>query len=393
MSTAAPPLTSYKRHFSRFLAAAPDRLHFAAHSHHAWPDVTFDAQERAWRDAAELADRKWEKVFGEVLPAAQRHVARQLALPDPDTVTFAPSTHDLVTRVLSCFEAPTPLRILTTDSEFHSFRRQAQRLEEAGRARVERVLLEPFETFPARLGEAIGRGGHHLVYVSHVFFDSGYVLEDLLAMVEAVPRRDTFVIVDGYHAFMARPVDLSAIHARVFFLAGGYKYAMAGEGACFLHAPPGYGERPVVTGWFAGFADLEAGVRRVSYPRGGGRFLGATFDPSGVYRFNAVQDWLAREGLGVADIHKRVRALQKIFLDELGRVPGGALSGAQLVPPPAIRARGNFLTFRLPGAAELQRRLLARNVVVDVRGDRLRIGFGIYHDREDVEALVRRLAG
>ena len=49
---------------------------------------------------------------------------------------------------------------------------------------------------------------------------------------------------DGYHAFLARPVDLSGLADRAFFLAGGYKYAMAGEGACFLHCPPGWLPRP-----------------------------------------------------------------------------------------------------------------------------------------------------
>ena len=29
-----------RSHFSRFLNTEPDRLHFAAHSHHPWPDVT-----------------------------------------------------------------------------------------------------------------------------------------------------------------------------------------------------------------------------------------------------------------------------------------------------------------------------------------------------------------
>ena len=49
---------SYKAHFRRFLEAYPGRLHFAAHSHHLWPDVTFVAQTRCWLDAARLADRK-----------------------------------------------------------------------------------------------------------------------------------------------------------------------------------------------------------------------------------------------------------------------------------------------------------------------------------------------
>jgi len=34
----------------------------------------------------------------------------------------------------------------------------------------------------------------------------------------------------------------------------------------------------------------------------------------------------------------------------------------------------------------------ARNVVVDVRGDRLRFGFGLYHDADDVDRLLERLA-
>ena len=67
---------SYKEHFRRFLEAAPGRLHFAAHSHHLWPDVTFEAQARCWLDAARLADRKWDLIFAEVYPGAQRRVAR-----------------------------------------------------------------------------------------------------------------------------------------------------------------------------------------------------------------------------------------------------------------------------------------------------------------------------
>ena len=47
-------------------------------------------------------------------------------------------------------------------------------------------------------------------------------------------------MIDGYHGFMALPTDFAAIAGRAFYLAGGYKYAMAGEGVCFMHCPPGY---------------------------------------------------------------------------------------------------------------------------------------------------------
>jgi hypothetical protein len=67
-----------KAHYSHFLQARPGVLHFAAHSHHLWPDVTRGAVVQAWDDAARLADRKWEHVLGAVLPRAQAHVARIL---------------------------------------------------------------------------------------------------------------------------------------------------------------------------------------------------------------------------------------------------------------------------------------------------------------------------
>jgi hypothetical protein len=37
-------------------------LHFAAHSHHFWPDVSREAQLEYWDDCAKLSDEKWEKV-------------------------------------------------------------------------------------------------------------------------------------------------------------------------------------------------------------------------------------------------------------------------------------------------------------------------------------------
>ena len=72
-------------------------------------------------------------------------------------------------------------------------------------------------------------------------------------------------MIDGYHAFMARPVDLSAVAGRAFYLAGGYKYAMGGEGCCFLHSPPGWLPRPRDTGWYAAFGALGAAPSGVPY--------------------------------------------------------------------------------------------------------------------------------
>ena len=68
-----------------------------------------------------------------------------------------------------------------------------------------------------------------------------------------------------------------------------------------------------------------------------------------------------------------------------------ALNPAQLVVPIENRDRGNFLTFRSAEAGALHQRLLAADIVTDYRGDRLRFGFGIYHDAEDIDRLMDAL--
>ncbi len=371
----------WKAGFTRFLDAAPERLHFAAHSHHAWPDVTFEAQQRVWLDAARLADDKWAHVFGEVLPEARRHVARELALPREDSVVFAPNTHELVLRLLSCL--PERPRIVTSDSEFHSFERQTRRLEEEGLAQVTRVATEPFDSFGERLVAA--SAGADLVFFSHVFFNSGAVVQQLDALVASLPE-SAMVVIDGYHGFCAVPASLAGVASRAFYLAGGYKYAMAGEGACFLHVPDeALHLRPRNTGWFAAFGELDGKISGVPYAEGAQRFAGATFDVSGLYRFNAAMAWRTQAGCTADANHRHVQALQQQFLD--------GLPVAGLIEPLVrdAKARGNFLTFRTPAARELSAKLKALNIIADARDDRLRFGFGPYHDAHDVEALLRGL--
>lgn len=383
---------SFKPLFSRFLAAAPERLHLAAHSHHLWPDVVFEAQLRYVEDTARLADHKWELVFGDVVPRLQARIAAILSLPEPTSLAFAPNTHEFVRRLLSCLPADRPARVLTTDSEFHSVRRQVTRLEEDGLVQVTRVAQEPTADFPARFAAAAAAGGHDLVFFSQVFFNSGYAVPDLAALVAAVPDRETLVAIDGYHGFMALPTDLSAIAGRAFYIAGGYKYAMAGEGACFLHVPPGYGPRPRDTGWYAAFGAL-AGAQdgRVPYGIDGSRFLGSTFDPSGLYRLLAVLDLLDAHGIGVPAIHDHVLALQQGFAGALDRAGVPDLARGRLLVPLDTPVRGHFLTYRTEAAGAIDDRLCAAGIVVDHRDDRLRFGFGLYHDLAEVPAMADRV--
>ena len=383
---------SFKRLFTRSLSADPGRLHFAAHSHHLWPDASFEGQVEAWNDAARLADSKWDRVMDEVWPEAQAHVARELGTGDPQAIVFAPNTHELLVRLVTA--APrngARLRVLTSDGEFHSARRQLERWEEEGWIEVERIATEPFGDFSERFLTVAKSGRHDLVLVSHVLFGSGRILDRVDELASLGRAEGPWVVVDGYHAFMALDAPFGAAAARTaFYVGGGYKYAMAGEGCAFMHAPPGFGPRPPVTGWFAEFEDLSLPPGKVGYAADARRFLGATFDPSGLYRFNAVQRMLQAEGLTTSRISDHAAKLQQRLLARIAESP---LADAELLNPAVSGPHARFLAFRGPRAAGWYEQLKARNCITDVRGDVLRLGFGLYQDEGDVDRLLGLLRG
>lgn len=370
-------MNSFKHLFTRSLAAAPDRLHFAAHSHHLWPDSSHDGQMAAWADAAHLADHKWGVIMGSLWSEAQGYVASELALPDPTTISFSSNTHDFLLRIISAMGRAdgTPIRVLSTDGEFHSFRRQMARWAESGKIIWESVT-------PSALAATAVAGNYDLIFASHVLFNSGMVI-DFEPVAELAKPDGPWVVIDGYHGFMGIPTDLSEVAGSVFYLSGGYKYAMAGEGVCFLHAPPGFAPRPEITGWYAEFGDLALPPGSAGYAPDGRRFLGSTFDPSGLYRFCAVRAMLEVEGLNTQVISAHVTRLQQQFLSAANMLD------MELLNPLTEGPHARFLAYKDDRVPTLHNRLEAQDVVTDVRSDVLRIGFGIYQDESDVDLLVQ----
>ncbi len=356
----------------------------ASHSHHLWPDASFDGQVECWEDAARFADNKWDRIMDEVWPEAQGHVASELGTGRPDAIVFAPNTHQLLVSLFAAASSNWPIRILTSDGEFHSARRQFARWEEASAATVERVAPEPFESFSDRFAERAKSGEHDFIFVSQVLFGSGRRFDRVDEIAALARPEGPWAVIDGYHAFMAveTPFAGSAPQS-AFYLGGGYKYAMAGEGCAFLHAPPDFGERPRITGWFAEFEDLTLPPGSVGYRKDAMRFIGATFDASGLYRFNAVQRMLKKSGLTTAGISEHVKALQDRLIDQL---PGTSIGHAERLNRPGD---ARFLAFRSTDAQRWSTELKQKNCITDVRGDVIRIGLGIYHDEADIEAFTK----
>lgn len=398
--------TTYKHLYSHFLKGHENKLHFAAHSHHFWPDIARKAHLHYWDDSAKYSDQKWDFLFSHVVPKAQEHIAKILHLNEPQQIVFAPNTHELLSRLLSLFLPQKKLRILTTNSEFHSFSRQISRLEELPEVEVTRVETSVLykksdhddstkkrkDLFLNQLIAQLQNHSFDLFFISHVFYDSGIRLtdEDLEILSQATPS-STIMVIDGYHGFCAIPTNLSKLEGKVFYLSGGYKYAQAGEGACFLVVPRGHW-RPVYTGWFANFEALASpNNQSVGYAENGFSFFGATQDFSGLYRFNAV--WNAFEELHLTPerIHRFVGQLQESFLQEVSPL---LVKNYELAPLFSFSSGipfGHFLTYVSSKAELIEKELKTKNIIIDRRGHRLRFGFGTYQDQSDIFTLKNRL--
>ena len=404
----APAL--FARHYSRFRVS--ERILLTGHSHQAWPDVAFEAQQQAWLDAAEHVDDKWNRAF-EVADEVRDGYRRLLDDPDGH-IALGQNTHELVIRFLSALPWRERPRLVTTDGEFHTIRRQLDRLEEEG-IEVVRVGVEGRVAGGDEVsrGTAITDAGQSsgaepeiaealiaavddrtaAVLVSSVLFRDARIVEGLDEVARTCARVGAELLVDAYHSLNAVPFSVVGMGLEnAFVVGGGYKYCQLGEGNCFLRFPRDCALRPVLTGWFAEFGTLAQagsgdGPGLVPYGEGHYRFAGSTYDPVSHYRAAAVFRFFREQGLGV-------ERLRELSLAGIRRLAAGVdaldLDPAVLSRDRAVRlsARGGFLAMDTPRAGEVCCKLRGRGVWADFRGRVLRLGPAPYVTGEQLDEAV-----
>lgn len=347
-----------------------ERLLLTGHSHQAWPDVAFEGQKQAWRDAAAHVDGKWDLVAAKVERVAEGYRAL-LGRCDGD-ITLDANTHALVVRFLSALPLRDRPRIVTTDGEFHTIRRQLDRLAEEG-LEVVKVPAEPVADLAERVAAEVD-DRTSCAMVSSVLFGTGLIVPGLPAVAEACRRHGAEMLVDAYHSLGVVPFSLDGMED-AFVVGGGYKYLQLGEGSCFLRVPPDCSMRPVITGWFSEFAELADASTdgRVPYGAGPARFAGSTYDPTSCYRAAEVMVFFQRHGL-------TPEFLREVSLHQVGLLL--ETFHALDLDPHVVRvrsdvapvARGGFLALRAADTEGLFTALLDRGVRTDYRGDVLRLG-------------------
>jgi kynureninase len=355
-------------HYSRFRVG--ERLLLTGHSHQAWPDVGFKAQQHAWLDAAEFVDDKWERA-AEQANRVRAGFARLLG-DTPSSIALGQNTHELVTRWLSALPFKLRSHIVISNGEFHTIRRQMDRFAEEG-IDVVKVTAHPADTLAERIANAVS-DRTLAVLVSSVLFETAAIVPGLDRVAASCATHGAELLIDAYHQLNVVPFDVTSMGLQsAFVTGGGYKYCQLGEGNCFLRVPDGCRLRPILTGWFAEFEALEyTGREQVTFGHGAAAFAGATYDPTSHYRAAAVFDFHQHQALSPGELRRISQHQVGMLISAFERLDLPA-SVAHIEPMP-LDKRGGFVAIRTPQARELAQRLRERHVFVDARGDVLRMG-------------------
>jgi kynureninase len=375
-------------HYSRFRVA--ERLLLTGHSHQAWPDVGFAAQQQAWLDAAELVDDKWDRAFA-MADRVRAGFARLLENPGGD-IALGVNTHELVARFLSALPLAKRPRLVTTDGEFHTVRRQLDRLSEEG-IEVVRVPARPVNLLAERLARMV-TDRTAAVLVSAVLYENAHIVPHLDVALQACRRFGAELLVDAYHALNVVPFSLVTERLEsAYVVGGGYKYCQLGEGNAFLRVPPDCALRPVITGWYSEFALLSSPPVSGPVPYGPGpaRFAGATYDPTSHYRAAAVFDFFEDQGLTTRLLREVSQHQVGLLAQEFDRLDLDRTVIKRDRRSVPLEATGGFLAFYAPRAREISQALRQRGVWTDYRGDTLRLGPAPYLSDSQLRDAVARL--
>jgi kynureninase len=376
-------------HYTRFRVS--ERLLLTGHSHQAWPDVGFEGQVEAWNDAATLVDEKWPRA-AEKADRVRKGYANLLGDRD-GTIALAQGTHDLLIKFLSALPLRERARLVTTDGEFHSIRRQMDRIAEEGFLEVVKVSATPASAIAERLIAATD-ARTAAVLASSVLYANAHVVPGLTRVLEHCQTVGAELLVDAYHQLNVLPCDLERDGlSQAFVTGGGYKYCQLGEGNAYLRVPPGRELlRPVVTGWFSEFAKLSQSVKGgVAYGEGPAKWAAATYDPTSTYRAARVFDFFEAERLTpelLRQTYARQVALLAERFDAMDLDPG-LIARDRSVPLSAV---GGFLALTSPRSVEIATGLRARGVLIDIRGPILRLGPAPYLSDAQLMAAMEALS-
>lgn len=375
-------------HYTRFDVA--NRLLFTGHSHQAWPDAAFDGLEEYGQMVAKEVDNKWQTGFEktEILRSYLRNF-----YDDPDgRYCREQNTHVLMVSWLSSLDLKNKPRIITTQGEFHSMYRQLRRLQESG---IEVITLphKNDDLLFESVQKELQNGRTSAVMLSRIYFETAEINTRCTDIARLAIEHDVPVLIDDYHGTNVVPLSIREEKLeQAYFLIGGYKYLQWGEANCFLRYPKNCTLRPVVTGWFSAFNQLDQprDDKPVMFDDGDQKFATGTYDPISQFRAAAVARFFERLNLTpdrlALQYRSQVNYLRSLF-DEFN-FSGSGISHANLR---LMEETGGFLALKSNYARQIRAALLDDGIYTDARDNIIRIGPAPFTTKEQCNLIMKHL--
>lgn len=348
---------------------------------------------RSRRSAEEHLDL-WERLGPEELwgdhglPRLQQCRERFATLigADADEVAIVPSVSSGLSSIATCFDFRSRPKIVLSDMDFPTDHYVWRAQERVG-AKLD-VVPSPDgirieeDDLIARIDDQTA-----VVNTNRVLFESSWLM-DLPPVVEAAHAHGAHLLVDDFHGTGVVPIDVHELGVD-FLLTGALKWLCGGQGIAFLYCRRELIEQlePQVVGWFGTENPFLFDRTGLTLRRDARRF------ETGTYALPLA--WTANAGLeiilevGVDEIRKRNQELTERVIELTDE------TGLQVLSPREKDRRGGLVRVHIPGgeerAAEVLHSLLERDVVLDKRGEALRISPHFFNDEDDIEHCFAEL--
>ena len=327
--------------------------------------------------------------FDHGLPKLQecRELFARLIGADPDEIAIVPSVSSGLSSIASCLDFSNRPKVVLSDMDFptnhYVWRAQEKRGAELDIVSSPDGIRVDTDDLVAAIDARTA-----IVNVNRVLFESSWIV-DLAPVIEAARAAGALVVVDDFHGAGVVPVDVDSLGVDLY-LAGALKWLCGGQGIAFLYCRRDLTERmdPAVVGWFGTKEPFEFDRSRLALRDDARRF------ETGTYALP--QAWTAASGLetilevGVDNIRAHNQQLTRAI------IAGADRAGLEVLSPREDDLRGGLVRLRVPGgvdkAKEVLHALFASDVVLDQRGDALRISPHFFNDGSDITTCFEVLA-
>ncbi len=367
-------LASYRNEFP----VLQNKLYLNSCSLGAIPHRALDALDEFGGDWASEGTVAWEK-WMKKSDLLRRRLADLLGV-SPRTICLQPNVSAALASIASVMDFQSRSQVVSSTLEFPTVLYQWQTREgiDLRLADSPDGIGVPRESYVDLIGPDTA-----LVPISHVLYGTG-AIQDVRGITAHAHEEGARVLLDTYHSAGVMPVDLARLEVD-FAVGGVLKWLCGGPGCAFLYVREDLLDElnPAGIGWFA-HADQFAFSPEFEPSEDATKFSFGTPAVGPIY--TALASLEIFEEIGMDQIREKNVAL----IDRL--VEGARDLGLDMYSPEDPDRRGGAVFIGVDNPHEVLARLVEAEVVVDVRGGKVRVSPHFYNTREEIDAFLDLLA-